>query len=88
MAEKNIPELECVDTAVGDRVLEATRPGLDSDMRQLVEAHLEVCAFCRQTVDLEQRIAGAVRGEPCATGHLKGRVRGRAGAPCGPVSRL
>ena len=77
MAEKRIPELECVDTAIGERILEAGRPGLDPEMRHLLEAHLEVCAFCRQTVDLEQRLAAMIRA-----GSRRGaRARGRGRRP-------
>ena len=75
MAEKSIPELECVDLAIGERILEAGRPGLDPETRQLLEAHLEACAFCRQTVDLEQRLAAAIREGSVSGTRSRGRVR-------------
>lgn len=61
MTESHTPDLECVDPTTGESILELSRSGLDSRVRTLLEAHLEVCAYCRQTVDLERRLATSPR---------------------------
>lgn len=53
--------IRCVDPSVGERILDLTSssgPGPDHD---LLAAHLEICAHCRMTLDLEQSIAQGLR---------------------------
>jgi len=51
----------CVDPAVGDRILDLTLPAIDADDRRLLEAHVEACALCRLTLDLEHRLGEGIR---------------------------
>lgn len=53
--------LECVDTRVGERILDLVSPGLDVDERELLEAHKEVCAFCRLALDLHRELENGIR---------------------------
>lgn len=61
MTESKIPELECIEPAVGNRIFELSRPGADPDFTGLGQAHLQACAFCRQAVDLDERLAARLR---------------------------
>jgi hypothetical protein len=56
-----MPEFECIDPPMGERIFELSRPGGDPKDRTVLEAHLKACAFCRQAVDLDQRIADRLR---------------------------
>ena len=54
-------QLECVDTSVGERILELESSTLDADERILLEAHRDVCSFCRLTLDLHHRLGSGIR---------------------------
>lgn len=53
--------LECVDIGVGKRILNLESPALDADERELLEAHKEVCAFCRLSLDLHLKLGIGIR---------------------------
>ena len=55
------PGLACVDTGVGERILDLASPTLDPDERELLEAHKEVCAFCRLALDLHLKLGNGIR---------------------------
>lgn len=53
--------LACVDPGVGERILNLATPALDPSERELLEAHKEVCAFCRLALDLQLRLGNGIR---------------------------
>ena len=53
--------LECVDKDIGERILNLASPALDPDERELLEAHLDVCAFCRLSYDLHLELESGIR---------------------------
>ena len=53
--------LECVDAKIGERILNLESPALDADERELLEAHKEVCAFCRLALDLHLKLGVGIR---------------------------
>lgn len=53
--------LECVDSSIGERVLNLESPALDAGERELLEAHRDVCAFCRLTLDLHHKLEVGIR---------------------------
>jgi len=68
MQEHQESGLECVDPVVGERILDLSAPALDSAERTLLEAHADVCAACRLTLDLHQELRSRARSESGTTG--------------------
>lgn len=61
MNEQYEKGLECVDADVGEGILDLCLPALDADDRNLLEAHRDVCAHCRLTLDLHHRLEAGMR---------------------------
>lgn len=53
--------LECVDIRVGERILDLASPALEVKERELLEAHKEICAFCRLALDLHVKLESGIR---------------------------
>lgn len=75
--------LECVDPDIGNRILNLAQPTIDADERGLLEAHADVCAFCRLTLDLHHRLGEGIRDGTLANDNsgvpAPGRRRGWTG---------
>jgi hypothetical protein len=61
MSERVESGFECVDVRVGERILDFETRKLQDGERDLLTAHLEVCAHCQLTLDLNRRLAEGIR---------------------------
>lgn len=79
-AENDIQDLVCVEPAVGDRITALLQPAQETSERELLEAHVEICAACRTTLELHRRLERGFRDGvyPTRSAGLRSRPRRRA----------
>lgn len=61
MSERVDNGFECVDDRVGERIMDLETGALEDRERDLLTAHLAVCAHCQLTLDLSRRLAEGLR---------------------------